>query len=400
MQQGRLRAVERMPATQVMRPHNWRWMQAGDVALRDRFTVQRVCRGEGPGNYYLANDGVTGDDARLRALQLSAPPGSTALVRLRHDVRRVATSPHPHILRVLDHDAHEDMLLFAMDLPGTSLREVLAQRRLALSEALLFAQPVGAALAFAHAHGVQHGLLTPATIDIFDGKSARVGDFGLLHLCAGMNEPCPADIGARPGYLPPEVAQSEFPQPTYDIFQLGALLWEMSLGEPPPTIHALRLLEERGDLPDEIRDLIAACMQPDPADRPQQVNIVLRGIRVARQMLAGKPSSSIMVRLRYQRANTVLLDETQLRLLLPPAPPLAPISAPSAAPDDESAIGAPPPPPAHLLQRPQTKQRLARKLWLMAGLILGLALAIVAQRQLRPQAYAAAPRPSQRQPAC
>ena len=393
MQQGQLRAVERMPETQLIRPNGWRWMQTGDVVLHDRFTILRTGVGEAPGTYYTASDSMSGDDVLMRTLQMSEPPGSAALIRLRHDIRRVATSPHPHIVRVLDHDAQEDMLLLATDLHGTSLRELLEQRRLALSEALLFAQHVGAALSFAHVHGVIHGMITPATIDVIGEKSARVSDFGLSQVSYGFSEPCPGDIRQRPGYLPPEASNIAFPTPSIDIFQLGALLWEMCLGEPPPPQYALKILDERTDVPDEIREIIIACMQPRPEARPQQIGSILSGIRVARQMLAGKPSSSIMVRLRYQRTNTVMLDETQLRLLAQPeATPPAPLSQPTPpTPSDEAAsIGTPPPPPAHLLKHKGSTLPMRNKLLVMASIMVALAVAVVVARgHVQSNVYAA-----------
>jgi serine/threonine protein kinase len=364
-------------------------MQTGEVVLHDRFAVIRSGVGESPGAYFVASDTLAGDEVLLRRLQLLESPGAAAVVRMRHDVRRVAASPHPHIVRVLDLDVADDMLLIASDLRGVSLRQVLEQRRLALSEALLFAQHAAAALTFAHAHGVTHGMLTPATVDILGGCSARVSDFGLAQIAYAFAESCPGDLTERPGYMPPEASQIAFPTASHDIYQLGALLWEMCLGFAPAPREPLNHLPEGEEIPEDIAAIITMCLQPDPQERALSITAVMQALRAARHMLEGKPTANVLTRLRYQRMPTLLLDETLPKLyaeaissaeqMLPGDERLTPLGAPQLTAETEDAmVGEPPPPPNHVLQRGRPKLSAAKKIVLFACVVLALMVGIVA----------------------
>lgn len=279
---GELTAPE---ATQI-----WRARQIGRTAVQGRYIITRAIPGEAPGDYFSAREATTGAEVTLRLLRWRDPPGGAALVRLRHELRRVAGSQHPHILRVWDHSAADGILALATEAhDGTSLRRILAQRRVGLPEALQIAQQVGAALAFAHAHGVAHGLLTPAAIVIAPDGVARVNDFGLVQVAHALWGPMPGDRGARQGYFTPETSREPTVTNLTDIFHLGALLWELTLGTPPAPRVALALLPAHVELPEPLHRIISACMQPRPADRPHDIVDVLSALRAAHQLVAGRP---------------------------------------------------------------------------------------------------------------
>jgi serine/threonine protein kinase len=266
----------------------WCERQIGRAALEGRYIIARPLPCEAPGAYFVAREAATGADVTLRLLHWRAAPGGAALVRLRHDLRRAAGSPHPHIVRVWDHSATGGMLALATEAHGTSLCGILARRRIGLPEALQIAQQVGAALAFAHAHGVAHGLLTPAAVELAPSGTARVNDFGLAQVASALQATLPGDRGARPGYFPPEAGR-EPATPLTDIFHLGALLWEMALGTPPAPRVALALLPAHVELPEPLHRIISACMQPRPADRPHDLADVLGALRAASQLVGGRP---------------------------------------------------------------------------------------------------------------
>ena len=89
-------------------------------------------------------------------------------------------------------------------------------RTLAPVRAVALLQPVAAALAAAHALGLVHGSLSPATLRI-DAHDAIRLDFTDLHL--------EADSGKRdPTAQAPEWSPGCAPDPAHDVFSLGAVL--------------------------------------------------------------------------------------------------------------------------------------------------------------------------------
>jgi serine/threonine protein kinase len=371
-------------------PHaTWCIGQIGRSVIHGRYVLTRGVPGEAPGDYFAARDTTTGEDVTARILRLRALPDGAALVRLRHDLRRVAGSPHPHLIRAWDHSATDGMLVIATEPHGTSLSQHLAQRRLSASAALQIAQQVGAALAFAHAHGVAHGLLTPACIDITPSGPARVDGFGLAAVTPFLADTLPGDRAVRAGYFPPELDADDWVTPQTDMFQLGALLCELLTGTPPvPRATPASLTQ----ISPALRPIIAACMHPRPQERPHDIADVLLALRQARQSLeapawdsATQPRPAITPA-APRLAHTPLAPRPPL---IPshssPTPPRLPL--PVAFPPDDLALAArqvmavmPPRPALPALPEedaPAIVAQHAKKLTIIGSMVAVLALLLV-----------------------
>src|SRR3954467_12348744 len=64
---------------------------------------------------------------------------------------------HPNIVRAMGFDPYSDPPYLVMEyVPGTSLRPLVAQRKLSIADAVAIMKQVLAGLAYAHAQGVVH----------------------------------------------------------------------------------------------------------------------------------------------------------------------------------------------------------------------------------------------------
>src|SRR5262245_18744447 len=117
---------------------------------------------------YKARQRSTGQDVAIKILRLL--PGDTPAdienqhARFRREMRLCAGLSHPNIVRLIDSGEAVDGMLYAVfeHVPGTTLREVLAEERtLQVPEALHLMTQVLDALACAHARGVVHRDLKP-----------------------------------------------------------------------------------------------------------------------------------------------------------------------------------------------------------------------------------------------
>jgi len=143
---------------------------------------------------------------------------------------------------------------------GPDLRRYLAERggRLPPAEGTWIGAQTAAALAVAHAQGVVHLDLKPENILIVDGTDPiriRISDVGVAAL---LLQEDPSALDATPGYVAPEPAKSA----AADVYSLGVILREM-LGD------------------DQLPELVASCLDPDPRNRPsaRAVAVQLRGVR-------------------------------------------------------------------------------------------------------------------------
>ncbi len=273
------------------------------------------------GEWWRGYTVATAEPVTLRRVALNGPPSETAMAAMRLDIHRVASNLRPYIVRVLDTAIEDRALIIVTEPRGERLADLLQRRRLTLEEALTYGRHLTSALSYAHTHHVAHGLLTPAAIDwepandtqspgtsaiirampansSSSGSShgssagasygtARLGDFGLVHLTSAICEALPHDGALRQGYRAPEERRGSEGNMASDLFHLGALLWELCLGTPPPMEDPITARHLLASLPIELQELILTCIQPDPRQRPQHLDLVMTELRAIQRTFSG-----------------------------------------------------------------------------------------------------------------
>jgi serine/threonine protein kinase len=200
-------------------------------ALRDRYRLDRELGRGGVATVFRAHD-VRHD--RWVALKLLNRDLGAAIggERFRQAVRMAARLQHPHILTV--HDSGEDggQLWFTMPfIKGETLADrIMREGPLPMADALRIAREAADALDYAHREGVIHRDIKPENILLSEGH-ALVADFGIARALRGTDR---GEAGS-PAYLSPEQATGGVVDARADIYSLGAILYEMLLGEPPFT---------------------------------------------------------------------------------------------------------------------------------------------------------------------
>jgi eukaryotic-like serine/threonine-protein kinase len=169
---------------------------------------------------------------------------------------------------------------------GESLRDRLRrERQLPVEDAVRITREAAQALQYAHRHGVVHRDIKPENILLTMDGDTLVADFGIARaLGAGADQERLTETGltlGTPAYMSPEQAsgQRELDART-DIYSLGAVLYEMLVGEPPFTgataqaLLARRVLEDappvrqhRPAVPEPIERAVAKALARTPADR-------------------------------------------------------------------------------------------------------------------------------------
>jgi hypothetical protein len=169
-----------------------------------------------------------------------------------------------------------------------------------------------------HQHGLLHRDIKPSNILLDpDRDEAVLGDFGLAVALAAVN----SVAGAR-AYMAPEVlSRRGKASPASDVYALAASLLHLVTGRPPsPLPPGETNPEEDGatafdpitamgrtcwpaDVPQEIRAVIAAGMEPDPQQRPHLPRFLgmlreARWQRLAEEVLRRQPQEPAPVRLQ------------------------------------------------------------------------------------------------------
>ena len=242
-----------------------------ETALADRYTIERELGAGGMATVYLAHD--IKHDRRV-AVKVLRPELATVLgpERFLREIKLAANLNHPHILGLHDSGDADGSLYYVMPfIEGESLRDQLKrEKQLAIDEAIRIAKQVASALDYADRQGVIHRDIKPENILMHEGE-AVVADFGIALAVkeAGGDRLTQTGLSlGTPHYMSPEQATGDRDvDARSDIYALGAVLYEMLIGDPPysgSTTQAViaRLLTERPMRLRAIRDTV-----PEPVER-------------------------------------------------------------------------------------------------------------------------------------
>jgi serine/threonine protein kinase len=217
----------------------------GDV-LRERYTLRRVLGEGGMGTVFEATDDfrldrpANGQRIAIKILHASVAKREELLTELQLEFQHLQSLSHPNIVRVYEVDRDGDIAFFTMELlTGAPLNHVLTARATALPRpyALAIIRDVGAALAYAHAHGVVHGDINPQNIFITNEGELRVLDFG------ASSKRIPV---ATAGYASCQVLEGQLPDSRDDLFAFACVVYVLLSGQHPfPTLTSIQARAQR-----------------------------------------------------------------------------------------------------------------------------------------------------------
>lgn len=201
-----------------------------------------------------------------------------------------------HYVRTLDGIPR----VFAEYVSGGSLADWVADRRLYEGESLarILDVAVQTAWGLGHAHdrGLVHQDVKPANVLLDGDGTAKVTDFGLARPGAGVLVP---SGGLTRAYASPEQANGEPLGRRSDIFSFAVSVLELFTGgvtwlAGPVADEALAAyLEEAPEpglpaMPPDLADLLARCLNRDPADRPDSMARVADALIEVYQRVVGR----------------------------------------------------------------------------------------------------------------
>jgi serine/threonine-protein kinase len=201
--------------------------------LGSRYELLGLLGSGGMGNVYRARDVELDELVALKVLlpQLVSAPG--ALDRFRREVKLARKVTHPNVARVFDIGEHGGDRILTMELvEGESLGARLHRDgRLPIRTAVEIARAICAGVGAAHAAGVVHRDLKPDNVLLEKTGRVVVTDFGIARAAAEGQRT--AGIVGTPAYMAPEqIDERVTVDHRADQYALGAVLYEMLVGEP------------------------------------------------------------------------------------------------------------------------------------------------------------------------
>lgn len=149
------------------------------------------------------------------------------------EAKAMAKLNHRNLIAVFDFGDVEGMPYIVMEyVAGKSLHHSCWNTKVDAVQAAEIVQGIAEGLGHAHDHGLIHRDIKPANILLNHDVTPKVGDFGLAQ---SVDSEGPGLVMGTPGFTAPEVLRDPaLADKRSDVFSLGAILYELLAGTPPP----------------------------------------------------------------------------------------------------------------------------------------------------------------------
>jgi tetratricopeptide (TPR) repeat protein len=250
-----------------------------------RYQIIKLLGSGGMGAVYQAWDEELGVVVALKLIRpdIATDPQAAAEVerRFKRELVLARQVTHKNVVRIHDLGEIGGVKYITMQfVHGQSLAAVLKERgKLPTVDALRIARQVVAGLVAAHEAGVVHRDLKPANIMLGDEDHVYIVDFGIARSAAsGATE---GVVMGTLEYMTPEQARGLPPDQRVDIYSFGLILLDMLTGSQRTASAGSAMVELmdrmqrapqsaraiEADVPEGLDQIIARCVQPDPAQR-------------------------------------------------------------------------------------------------------------------------------------
>jgi TonB family protein len=233
---------------------------------------------DGLGSVYRARKTLGKSFHRLRVFGADGLAEDPILTAIENNGEVHEFLKNPAIVRSVEMDAVEGLPYIAWEEPTGRTLDVLLDKvarirqAVPVEHALLIAEKVATALDHAYNTTVDgertlHGLVWPGFVTISDDGEVRLAGFGLAEGILASRG-APGVSAALFPFLPPSVRASGKPLRNGDVYSVGALLYRMLTGQPPPLTEAqaairnARLAQNGNVIPSDIAGVLQTALAP------------------------------------------------------------------------------------------------------------------------------------------
>jgi predicted Ser/Thr protein kinase len=249
--------------------------------IAGRYELEKLVGSGGMSNVFRAHDRLLERTVALKILHEQYTRDDDYVERFRREARAVAKLAHPNIVTVIDRGEQDGRQFIVFEyVDGPNLKDLTRDGPLETREAIELTLQVARALSFAHERGLVHRDVKPQNVLLNDDGQAKVTDFGIARSLDVQGVTQTGTVLGTSDYIAPEQARGQRVDPKTDIYSLGAVLYELLVGEVPfsgdnfvavamrhVSEPAPSVLEHRPDCPMRLDLAIQRAMAKDPDDR-------------------------------------------------------------------------------------------------------------------------------------
>ncbi|PHQ32188.1 serine/threonine protein kinase [Rhodopirellula bahusiensis] len=231
-----------------------------------------------------AAEAIRGQDLAVKKLHPAVSQDDLIQARFRREMVILERLQHPNIIGYFGGGSEDGQLFYVMErVDGGTIKDLLETNgALAWPVVVDVARQVCSALQCAHNHGVIHRDLKPGNLFLTRDAHVKLGDFGIARdqhssdlTSQGLT------VGTHAYMAPEQITGDETISGKADLYALGCVLFEMlanrkvfagenfaQLFEQHLRTKAPDIASIVSDVPPELNQVIAECLEKSPDDRP------------------------------------------------------------------------------------------------------------------------------------
>ena len=250
-------------------------LSANDPRLVGEFALRARLGSGGMGRVYLGFS-PGGRAVAIKVVHPELARDPEFLRRFRQEVAAARAVSGMYTAPVVGSGVDEDPPWLATAyVPGPPLADVVSRHGpLAETAVWRLAAGLADALRAVHGCGLVHRDLKPGNV-LLATDGPHVIDFGISRAFEGTQLTSAGMVVGTPGYMSPEQAEGQQAGPPSDVFSLGCVLAYAATGSAPfgggsaaSILYRVVTAEpDLGAIPASLRQVIAACLSKDPAQR-------------------------------------------------------------------------------------------------------------------------------------
>jgi len=282
----------------------------------NRYQIIKTLGEGGMGAVYKARDVELEREVALKVIKPELSSNPEILQRFKQELILARQVTDRNIIRIFDLGEADGIKFITMEyVEGQNLHQLLKQRgKLEAAEAVDIMEQAVAGLAAAHREGIIHRDLKPGNIMRDVNGRVVVMDFGLARTISGDGMTRTGAMLGTIEYMSPEQAQGKELKASSDVFTIGLILYELLSGATPfhaesaiasllmrSQQRAVPLVDIDKNIPGSLSNIVAKCLEKDPAHRYQSAEELDADLRAWQGRSRGKKVSASSMRRHLNR---------------------------------------------------------------------------------------------------
>jgi len=247
----------------------------------------------GMGEVYWAIDKTLNEEIAIKVLKPKIAADKEMIERFKNELKLARKIAHRNVCKMYDLNEFKETPYITMEyVKGENLKSMIqAKGKLPIHEAIDIARQVCEGLDEAHDLGIVHRDLKPQNIMIDEKNRAKIMDFGISRSREAPGITQTGMIIGTPDYISPEQAEGQGVDQRSDLYSLGVILFEMTIGKLPfegETALSVVLKHKtetppspsdiNREIPAALNHVILKCLEKDPEKRFQSARELLSGL--------------------------------------------------------------------------------------------------------------------------